>query len=157
LFGPRSHQLKPVPAAFGSEDLRGCVGRPKWAKKWLTCAIKLDNARYLLRHLLPHLTDERLCTGWPRLQCVRRAWPVHPACPRLDRSPAAKLPHSAQGRNIELPIKALDLLAAPSTPAETRDEALDRAENGEKLTLADVKKMRAPNEEIAITLIAVGT
>jgi hypothetical protein len=41
--------------------------------------------------------------------------------------------------NLDFPVSALYLLAAPSTPAEVRDEILDRAKNGEKVTHAEVK------------------
>jgi len=45
--------------------------------------------------------------------------------------------------DLEVPITGLYLLAAPSTPAEVLDHAAERAEAGEKLSVADVKKMIA--------------
>jgi hypothetical protein len=41
--------------------------------------------------------------------------------------------------NLDLPISGLYLLAAPSTPAETRDAIIDRAAKGEKLTHEQIK------------------
>jgi hypothetical protein len=41
--------------------------------------------------------------------------------------------------DLNLPVSGLYLLAAPSTPEETRAAVIERAEKGEKLTLADVK------------------
>ena len=42
--------------------------------------------------------------------------------------------------DLDLPISALYLLAAPSTPAPARDEILERAEAGEKIKHAEVKQ-----------------
>src|SRR5262249_12572377 len=41
--------------------------------------------------------------------------------------------------DLNLPLSALYMLAAPSTPPEARDEVLARAEAGEKGTVAEVK------------------
>jgi hypothetical protein len=41
--------------------------------------------------------------------------------------------------DLGLPVGALYLLAAPSTPESTRDDLLELAANGEKLTHAQVK------------------
>jgi len=43
--------------------------------------------------------------------------------------------------HLELPVSGLYLLAAPSTPDEARDAIIDRAQNGEALTHAQVKTM----------------
>jgi hypothetical protein len=48
---------------------------------------------------------------------------------------------SANFTNLNLPISALYLLAAPSTPAAARDEILERAGAGEDIKVADVKKV----------------
>lgn len=44
-------------------------------------------------------------------------------------------------RDLSLPVSGLYLLAAPSTPEEARAEVVTRAESGEHLTLADVKRI----------------
>jgi uncharacterized small protein (DUF1192 family) len=45
--------------------------------------------------------------------------------------------------DLDLPMRCLYLLAAPSTPATARDAVLDLAANGEQLTHAKVKEMIA--------------
>jgi hypothetical protein len=40
----------------------------------------------------------------------------------------------------DLPVSGLYLLAAPSTPDEARAEVIERAEQGEALSVADVQK-----------------
>ena len=48
-----------------------------------------------------------------------------------------------------LPRSVLYLLATPSTPDEVREEAIERAEAGERLTLAEVKeKIEAAQETV---------
>jgi hypothetical protein len=42
--------------------------------------------------------------------------------------------------NLSLPVSGLNLLAAPSTPNEARDEIMERAEVGKPVTVADVKQ-----------------
>jgi hypothetical protein len=44
------------------------------------------------------------------------------------------------GPNLNLPIRSLRLLAAPSTPVDARDAVLDLAANGEHLTHEQVKR-----------------
>jgi hypothetical protein len=43
--------------------------------------------------------------------------------------------------NSDLPISALYLLAAPSTPKEARDKVIERAEAGEPVSVAEVKQI----------------
>jgi hypothetical protein len=43
--------------------------------------------------------------------------------------------------NLDLPISALYLLAAPSTPPEAVETVIERATTGEKVTGAEVKKV----------------
>lgn len=43
--------------------------------------------------------------------------------------------------DFDLPVSALYLLAAPSTSDEAREEVIGRAESGERLNIAQVKKM----------------
>jgi hypothetical protein len=50
---------------------------------------------------------------------------------------------SANFADLDVPVSALYLLAAPSTPGEVVDAAVDRAANGEKLTVEQVKDMIA--------------
>jgi hypothetical protein len=50
---------------------------------------------------------------------------------------AGQIPQVAE---FDLPISGLYLLAAPSTPDAAREEIVDRAEDGEKITVADVKR-----------------
>ena len=52
--------------------------------------------------------------------------------------------------DLQLPIRSLFALAAPSTPAEVREAALERTTNGERLTLKQVKEMltQARKEEV---------
>ena len=47
---------------------------------------------------------------------------------------------SADFADLNLPVSALYLLSAPSTPPEARDALLDRAATGEKLTHAEIKQ-----------------
>ena len=47
-----------------------------------------------------------------------------------------------------LPRSVLYLLARPSTPDEVREEAIERAEAGERLTLAEVKEKVEAAQEI---------
>jgi hypothetical protein len=42
--------------------------------------------------------------------------------------------------DLELPVKAIYLLAAPSTPEEARDEIIERAKTGEPISTATVKQ-----------------
>ena len=42
--------------------------------------------------------------------------------------------------DLNIPVSALYLLARPSTPAEVREEVIERAEAGEQITVADVKE-----------------
>jgi Skp family chaperone for outer membrane proteins len=51
------------------------------------------------------------------------------------------LSKSRNFRDLSLPISGLYLLAAPSTSDEARDEVLDRAQQGEKLSVKDIKRM----------------
>ena len=55
--------------------------------------------------------------------------------------------------DLDLPLKSLYLLAAPSTPKIVRDEIIERAEKGEKVKHKDVKaavsKSKAPKEKPA--------
>jgi hypothetical protein len=44
-------------------------------------------------------------------------------------------------RDLSIPVTGLYLLAAPSTPDEVRDEVIERAENGEHLSTAQIKDM----------------
>jgi ParB-like chromosome segregation protein Spo0J len=53
----------------------------------------------------------------------------------------AELAKSRNLRNLSLPISGLYLLAAPSTPEEARQEVVERAENGEVLSVKDVRKL----------------
>jgi Protein of unknown function (DUF3102) len=52
------------------------------------------------------------------------------------------LSNSASVRNLvlTLPVSAVYLLAAPSTPAEARDAIIERAQGGEPVSVADVKQ-----------------
>ena len=52
--------------------------------------------------------------------------------------------------DLQLPIRSLFALAAPSTPAEVREVALERTTNGERLTLKQVNEMltQARKEEV---------
>jgi protein gp37 len=43
--------------------------------------------------------------------------------------------------NLDLPVSALYALAAPSTPAEARDAIIERAQVGETVSVADVKRI----------------
>lgn len=49
--------------------------------------------------------------------------------------------------DLNLPVSSLYALAAPSTPESARDDVLDLAANGEKLTHAKVKEMIAEAKE----------
>jgi hypothetical protein len=53
----------------------------------------------------------------------------------------AELSKSETVSNLNLPVKALYLLTAPSTPTEARDEIIDRAEAGETVPVAKVKRI----------------
>jgi hypothetical protein len=48
---------------------------------------------------------------------------------------------SANFANLGIPVSGLYMLASPSTPEKARDEIIKRAETGEKLSLAGVKRV----------------
>jgi hypothetical protein len=52
----------------------------------------------------------------------------------------AELSKSETVSNLNLPVKALYLLAAPSTPTEARDEIIERVQGGSTITVADTKR-----------------
>jgi hypothetical protein len=56
-------------------------------------------------------------------------------------------------RDLNLPISGLYLLAAPSTPEEARQGVIEQTENGESLSVSDVKKLvtEARNRQAAET------
>jgi hypothetical protein len=43
--------------------------------------------------------------------------------------------------HLDLPVSALYLLAAPSTPQEARDEVIERAQAGESISVAEVEQV----------------
>ena len=53
----------------------------------------------------------------------------------------AELAKSRNLRDLQLPVSGLYLLAAPSTPEEARQEAVERAGNGEVLSVREVRKL----------------
>lgn len=53
----------------------------------------------------------------------------------------AKSPYSATARNLELSIDGLYLLTSKNTPEEVRDAVIERAQNGEALSLKEVQGM----------------
>jgi hypothetical protein len=53
----------------------------------------------------------------------------------------AELSKSETVSNLNLPVKALYLLAAPSTPDEARDEIIERAQAGEPVPVTEVKRI----------------
>jgi hypothetical protein len=52
-----------------------------------------------------------------------------------------QLAESRNFRDLSLPISGLYLLAAPSTPEQAQQQVIERAESGEHLSVADVKKL----------------
>lgn len=48
---------------------------------------------------------------------------------------------SANFADLDMPVSRLYLLAAPNTPDETRDAVIERATNGEVLSVADVQRI----------------
>jgi len=54
-----------------------------------------------------------------------------------------QLAESRNFRDLSLPISGLYLLAAPSTPEQARQQVIERAESGERLSVGDVKKLIA--------------
>src|SRR5262249_172303 len=50
-----------------------------------------------------------------------------------------ELSKSRNFRDLSLPLSALYLLAAPSTPQEARDEIIERAQAGETIPVAEAK------------------
>jgi hypothetical protein len=58
--------------------------------------------------------------------------------------------------DFDLPISGLYLLAAPSTPELAREVILDRAEEGEKITLADVEAAVKQAREEAMRVHELG-
>jgi hypothetical protein len=53
----------------------------------------------------------------------------------------SELSKSRNLRDLNLPISGLYLLAAPSTPEEAQQQVIERAENGERLSVSDVKEL----------------
>jgi hypothetical protein len=51
--------------------------------------------------------------------------------------------------DLNLDMRSLYLIAAPSTPAEVRDEVIERAKSGEKVTHAEVKRAVAEAQPTA--------
>ena len=51
-----------------------------------------------------------------------------------------ELSKSRKFRDLSLPLSGLYLLAAPSTPKEARDEIIERAQAGETVPVAEVKR-----------------
>jgi hypothetical protein len=60
----------------------------------------------------------------------------------------AELNKSKPVLDWDLPVKALYLLAAPSTPPEARDEIIERAQAGEAIKLAEVKASIAAAKQL---------
>jgi hypothetical protein len=52
--------------------------------------------------------------------------------------------------DLDLPVSAAYLLAAPSTPADAREEIIDRAANGEQLTHAQVKQIISEKKPLGV-------
>jgi hypothetical protein len=52
-----------------------------------------------------------------------------------------ELSKSRNFRDLSLPLSALYLLAAPSTPQEARDEIIERAQAGETIPVAEAKRI----------------
>jgi hypothetical protein len=52
-----------------------------------------------------------------------------------------ELSKSRKFRDLSLPLSGLYLLAAPSTPQEARDEIIERAQAGETVPVAEVKRI----------------
>jgi hypothetical protein len=52
-----------------------------------------------------------------------------------------ELSKSRKFRDLSLPLSALYLLAAPSTPQEARDEIIERAQAGETIPVAEAKRI----------------
>jgi Protein of unknown function (DUF3102) len=52
-----------------------------------------------------------------------------------------ELSKSRNFRDLSLPLSGLYLLAAPSTPQEARDEIIERAQAGEKIPVAEAKRI----------------
>jgi hypothetical protein len=52
-----------------------------------------------------------------------------------------ELAKSRNLRDLNLPISSLYLLAAPSTPEKARQQVIEQAGNGERLSISDVKKL----------------
>jgi hypothetical protein len=69
----------------------------------------------------------------------------------------AEFSKSRNLRNLEIPVSGLYLLAAPSTPEAARDEVVERAEAGERMTAAQIKEAvdKAVNAEIELQLKAL--
>jgi hypothetical protein len=59
----------------------------------------------------------------------------------LNHMRCADLAESRNFRDLSLPVSGLYLLAAPSTPEEARQQVIERAESGERLSVKDVKKL----------------
>jgi hypothetical protein len=61
--------------------------------------------------------------------------------------------HSLAGKSnklldLELPVSGLYLLAAPSTPEQVQQQVISRVENGERLSVSDVKRLIAEAAEL---------
>jgi Protein of unknown function (DUF3102)/ParB-like nuclease domain len=59
----------------------------------------------------------------------------------LNYMRCADLAISRNFRDLSIPVSGLYLLAAPSTPEEARQEVIERVENGERLSVKDVKEL----------------
>ena len=61
--------------------------------------------------------------------------------PPTDTCTSRILARSRKLRDANLPLSCFYLIAAPSTPDEARDEILERAETGERVPVAEAKKI----------------
>jgi hypothetical protein len=82
---------------------------------------------------------KRICGHGNWLPWLERefAWTEQTA---LNFMRVAELNKSKTVLDLDLSVKALYLLAAPSTPAEARDEIIERAQAGEPVSVADIKQ-----------------
>jgi hypothetical protein len=75
--------------------------------------------------------------GWAKWLEAHFGWSDRTA---LNFMRAFEMSKSEKFSDLDLPVSALYLLAAPSTPEEARDEIIERAKVGEQVPLAAVKE-----------------
>jgi hypothetical protein len=86
--------------------------------------------------------------GWAAWLDANFSWSDRTARNFMHAFELAKSEKFSDLSQVDLPISALYLLAAPSTPETARTEIVDRAKAGESFSVEDIKKAIANKERL---------